>query len=259
KGVKNIILGIGGTASNDCGIGMASALGYQFLDKYQNNVKPVGANLARIRTIDDTNVMPKLKEVTFTIACDVVNPLFGENGAAHIYAAQKGATKKDIVFLDKGLQCFAQILTESYGVDVQSIKGAGAAGGLGIAAKLFLKGTLKPGIEIIKKIANFDEQISNADWIITGEGKLDHQTLSGKTIQGVLGSAKKQHIKVAAFCGSIDLNQDQLSKIGITHSDDIMSLSNDFEDALQNSNAYLSKLIDSFAKKFIESTRFNNK
>ncbi|MCI2229223.1 glycerate kinase [Polaribacter sp. MSW13] len=246
KGAKTIIIGIGGSATNDCGIGMAKALGYQFLDKNNKEVKPIGANLSKIKSINATNIHSKLIDVDFKIACDVTNPLYGKNGAASIYGAQKGATEEDIEMLDKGLQDFAKILNDVFSINVQSIEGAGAAGGMGIATKLFLNGTLEPGIELIKELANFDNLIEGADWIITGEGKLDYQTLSGKTIQGVLESAKKQQIKVAAFCGTIALPKEGLKAIGIDYGKDIISCSKDLEDAMSNSKKYLSLLTNNF-------------
>jgi glycerate kinase len=251
KGAKIIIIGIGGSATNDCGIGMATALGYQFLDKNNKVVKPIGANLSNIKSIDATKIHQALSNVTFKIACDVTNPLYGKNGAAFIYGAQKGASEKDIVMLDKGLQDFSKILNEVFSTDVQIVKGAGAAGGMGIATKLFLKGTLEPGIQLIKNIANFDAQIEGADWIITGEGKLDTQTMSGKTIQGVLTSAKTKNIKVAAFCGAIDLDGKNAEDFGIQYTDAVINYAKDLNDSMQNSKKYLNVLSKKFAEKFL--------
>ena len=248
KGAKEIILGIGGSATNDCGIGMATALGYRFLDKKNKEVKPTGANLSKIVTIDTTNVHTKLKEIDFKIACDVNNPLYGKNGAAFIYGNQKGASEKDILLLDKGMQDFSKVIQNVFNIDVQKIKGAGAAGGLGMASKIFLNGTLETGIQLIKKLANFDTQIKDADWIITGEGKLDSQTLSGKTIKGVLNSAIKNHIPVATFCGKIELNKNELEEIGIWYAKDIVSIAKNLDDAIQNSYSYLTYLIKTFVK-----------
>lgn len=249
KGAKTIIIGIGGSATNDCGIGMATALGYQFLDENNKKVKPIGANLSNIKSIDVTNVHPKLSAVDFKIACDVTNPLYGKNGAAYVYAAQKGASETDIVMLDKGLQDFSKILNAVFTIDVQSVKGAGAAGGMGIATQLFLNGTLEPGIQLIKEIANFDTQIEGADWIITGEGKLDTQTMSGKTIQGVLTSAIAKKIKVAAFCGAIDLDEKQPEDFGINYTDAVLNYAKDLEDSMKNSAEYLVFLSRKFALK----------
>ncbi|MFT4848967.1 MAG: glycerate kinase [Sediminicola sp.] len=253
KGAKKIILGIGGSATNDCGIGMATALGYKFIDRDNKEVKPIGASLSRICSIDDANVSSKLKQVTFQVACDVNNPLYGKNGAAHVYAKQKGASTEDIEMLDLGLKCFSEVLTTKYNIHPQTIKGAGAAGGMGIAAIVFLKANLESGIQVMKELANFDHQIADADWIISGEGKLDVQTLSGKTIDGVLKSAKMYSIPVAVFCGQIALDKDALNNFGITYAQDILSRSSDLNDALNNSYTYLSEIAETFAKKVMSS------
>ncbi|APZ45500.1 glycerate kinase [Polaribacter reichenbachii] len=251
KGAKTIILGIGGSATNDCGIGMAAALGYQFLDENNNLVKPVGANLSKIKSINASEIEQGISNVDFKIACDVTNPLYGKNGAAFVYGAQKGASEKEIILLNKGLEDFAKVLNDVFTTDVQAVKGAGAAGGMGIASKLFLNGSLEPGIQLIKNLAIFDKKIKNADWIITGEGKLDNQTLSGKTIQGVLESAKKDAVKVAAFCGKVEMNQKELDSIGILYADDIMSVAKDFNDAVTNTKIYLKQLVNNFLDKEI--------
>ena len=239
KGANKIILGIGGSATTDCGIGMAKALGFKFLDNNGLELKPVGASLSRIERIDKVDVLPELSNVTFTIACDVSNPLFGENGAAYIYASQKGASTKDIQLLDDGLRSFSKVLAAEFFIDVQDISGAGAAGGLGAASITFLNGQLNKGIEIIKQLAHFDQYISDADWIITGEGKLDQQTFSGKTIKGVLNSAKKADVKVAAFCGSIDLTKNEIDQLGLSYTNTIMESAQNINDALQNATTYL--------------------
>lgn len=251
NGAKTIILGIGGSATNDCGIGMATALGYRFLDKNNQEVKPIGANLSKIVAIDLTQIYPKLNDVIFKIACDVTNPLYGKNGAAYVYSAQKGATKNDIILLDKGLKDFSKLLNIVFNIDAQFIEGAGAAGGMGIASKVFLNGTLKRGIELIKNLAHFDEHIKNADWIITGEGKLDAQTLSGKTIAGVLSSAKAKKIKVAAFCGTIDLSENNLANLGITYTDAVINYSKNLDDAMKNSCKYVKEMAQKFTKTLV--------
>ncbi|KAA5827888.1 glycerate kinase [Algibacter amylolyticus] len=252
KGATNIILGIGGSATNDCGIGMATALGYRFLDKNNKEVVPIGANLSQIADIDISHVNPNLFDVNFSIACDVTNPLHGKNGAAYIYGAQKGASSKDIEMLDKGLESFAKLLKAVFNVDAQSVKGAGAAGGMGIASKVFLNGVLEPGITLIKNLANFDSQISGADWIITGEGKLDTQTMSGKTIQGVLSSAKAEKIKVAAFCGAIDLEGNSPDEFGIQYADAIINYAKNLDDAMKNGYSYLKEIANVFSGKCLK-------
>ncbi|WP_406685584.1 glycerate kinase [Seonamhaeicola sp. MEBiC1930] len=249
KGAEKIILGIGGSATNDCGIGMATALGYKFLDKNDNEVMPIGANLSIIKTVDISNVNQKLLDIDFQVACDVSNPLYGKNGAAYVYAAQKGATSQEIRMLDKGLADFSKIIEKTFGVNPQTIKGSGAAGGMGIASKIFLNGTLKLGVELIKKLAKFDEKINGVEWIITGEGKLDFQTMSGKTIQGILSSAKTKNIKVAAFCGMIDLSEEEMTKMGINYYDSVIEKAESMEDAMENGYQYLKQMAKEFAKK----------
>ncbi|SEP93433.1 glycerate kinase [Hyunsoonleella jejuensis] len=251
RGAKKIILGIGGSATNDCGMGMATALGYRFLDADNRIVKPIGANLSKVSTIDTSQMHPKLKEVKFNIACDVSNPLYGKNGSAYVYAKQKGATTDDIVLLDKGLQDFAKVIEAIFGINPQQVEGAGAAGGMGIASKVFLKGTLQRGVNLVKDLAQFDKKLIDTDWIITGEGNLDAQTFSGKTIQGVLASAKAKKIKVAAFCGGVDLNKEEIKELGLVYVDAVLNYTNNTEDAMKNSLGYLKIIAKNFAKNLI--------
>ncbi|MFI1745038.1 glycerate kinase [Thalassobellus sediminis] len=249
KGASKIILGIGGSATNDCGIGMATALGYRFLDKNREELKPIGANLSKIDAIDFGKVHYKLRGIKFNIACDVTNPLYGKNGAAYVYAAQKGASEEAVKMLDKGLEDFSKIIEKTFAVDAKLVKGAGAAGGMGIASKVFLNGSLESGIQLVKGLANFDAQIEGADWVITGEGKLDSQTLSGKTIQGVITSAKAKNIKVAAFCGAIDFDENSINKLGINYADAVLKHSKNLDDAMQNGFDYVKILAAKFAEK----------
>jgi glycerate kinase len=250
-GASTIILGIGGSATNDCGIGLATAIGYRFLDDNNQEVKPIGANLSSINSIDITKVHPKLNDIDFKIACDVTNPLYGKEGAAYVYAEQKGAKAEDVIMLDKGLKDFSKIINSVFNVDVQSIEGAGAAGGMGIASKVFLKGALESGIQLIKNLANFDDKINQSDWVITGEGKLDLQTLSGKTITGILISAKAKKIKVAAFCGAVDLEKNDIKNFQIDYTDAVINHSKDLDDAIQNAYNYVKKMASNFAKELL--------
>jgi glycerate kinase len=219
------------------------------LDVKGNEIRPVGKNLSQVVTIDDSKVHPMLEHVDFKVACDVTNPLYGPNGAAHIYARQKGALKEDIAMLDKGLKDFAQILNAHFNIQTQKIKGGGAAGGMGIGTMLFLKANLKPGIELVKELAQFEEKIMNADWIITGEGQLDAQTLSGKTVLGVLTSAKKKGIPVAAFCGDISLNEESLKEMGILYSASVMDKTKDLDEAMGYGYRYLKEISMEFANR----------
>ena len=247
KGAKTIILGIGGSATNDCGMGMATALGYRFLDVKDDEVRPVGKNLSHVVKIDDSGVHPKLEHIEFKVACDVTNPLYGPDGAAHIYAQQKGASKEDIELLDRGLKGFSKVLNQHFNIQTQNIKGGGAAGGMGIGTMLFLKGTLRSGIELIKDLAQFDEKITNADWIVTGEGKLDEQTLSGKTVLGVVSSAKEKEIPIAAFCGDITMSEESLKEMGILYSASLLEKAKDLDEAMGYGYRYLKEISMEFA------------
>ena len=248
KGAKTIVLGLGGSATNDCGIGMATALGYKFEDKNGMELSPVGKNLSHIKTIKTDKVIQTLNAIKFKVASDVSNPLFGQNGAAYIYGPQKGASKQEIEILDQGLRHISKLFLELLDMDVQKINGAGAAGGMGAGAMVFLKASLQSGIELIKQIIDFDAKIKGADWIVTGEGKLDHQTLSGKTIQGVLTSAKAQKIKVATLCGSSTLSNLEAKNLGLAYLDSIILRSENLEDAIFNSQKHLKELACKFAR-----------
>ena len=252
RGAKNILLGIGGSATNDCGIGMAFALGYQFFDENDDEIIPIGKNLSKIKKINTDEVIPNLEEVNFEVACDVTNPLSGENGAAYVYAPQKGASAMEVVALDIGLRNMASLFKLKFGIDVQNIKGAGAAGGMGAGAVVFLKALLSPGIKLIKKLVDFDSKIEGADWIISGEGKLDEQTLSGKTMHGIIESANKRKIPVAAFCGSITLTKKEIGNLGIGYHKSIMEDALNLEDAMVNSAEYVKKISYDFAKSILK-------
>ncbi|WP_010134126.1 glycerate kinase [Ochrovirga pacifica] len=215
KGATSIVLAIGGSATNDGGIGMAHALGYEFIDKNGSVLKPIGDNLELVDEVKTNNVVDMLNQVQFQVACDVKNLLYGVHGAAYVYGAQKGASPSEIEKLDVGMQNFAEVLKKQFGVDCQKVEGAGAAGGMGAGAMVFLGADLISGIDLVKNITQFDKQIQQADWIITGEGRLDSQTLSGKTIQGVLASAKLQNKPVAAFCGNVSLSAKEQKELGI--------------------------------------------
>ncbi|NDV17176.1 glycerate kinase [Muricauda sp. TY007] len=231
QGAKNIVLGIGGSATNDGGMGMAKALGYSFLDADGNELEPIGKHLRDVAKIDREHVNPKLSDAKIQVACDVNNPFYGQNGAAHVYGAQKGASTEEIVFLDQGLQSFAEVLQSTFDINVQKVAGAGAAGGVGGGAVAFLNAELASGVDLVMELANFDEVLQGADWVITGEGQLDGQTFSGKTINGVVQSAKKKHIPIAAFCGSIDVTIEEMQQMGLDYAVSILNQVGDLDDA----------------------------
>lgn len=215
KGCRRFILGIGGSATNDAGIGMLSALGIRFLDESGNTLKPIGSNLIRIVTIDDSSLHPALQETTFTIACDVNNPFYGPQGAAFVYAPQKGASPEEVIALDEGLRHYAGILRDQKGVDIAILPGTGAAGGMGGGLLPFLRATLKPGIDAILDILHFEESLLEADLIFTGEGKLDAQTGMGKALGGILQMAQERNVPVIALGGAVEATA-QLNEMGFT-------------------------------------------
>lgn len=248
-GAEKIILGIGGSATNDCGMGMAAALGYEFLDDKGKPVEPIGENLSKVKEIKIDKVDPRVMQTDFEVACDVISPLYGEDGAAYVYGTQKGASKEEIEFLDKGLRDFNEVLIDTFYKDINDIYGAGAAGGMGAGALTFLNGDLRSGIEMVKEMIRFDKKITGADWVVTGEGKLDFQTLTGKAVKGVSESAQDQNIPVAAFCGRITIPQDALSNMGIHYSASVILEAEDIEDAVANGKSYLDKMATDFAVK----------
>lgn len=213
RGCRNFLIGIGGSATNDAGTGMLEALGYRFLDKNGKIVSGCGGHLSIIQEIDDSDVHPALSESHFKVACDVDNPFYGLNGAAYVFAKQKGATHEMINELDFGLKCFADLIKRRKGIDLMRIAGSGAAGGMGGAFYSFLNAELISGIDMILDAIDFKKQIAGADLIFTGEGRMDFQTLSGKTPLGVLKRAKLQNIPVVALCGAI-YDYEKLNKAG---------------------------------------------
>lgn len=233
--VKSIILGIGGSATNDGGIGMAKALGFRFLNSSGNEVKSLGGQeLANIASIDRSNVDPRLSEVEVTTLCDVKNPLTGPDGASQIFARQKGASAGDIKILEQGMIRFERLLNEHYGFSTQ-FEGAGAAGGLGAGAAYFLNSKLRKGMDFISNATSLEKRISESDIIITGEGKLDTQSLSGKVVHHVCALAKKYQKKVIVLCGVLELEEHQLQRSGI---DECLTLSDGVNTENSINNAF---------------------
>ena len=204
RGCRNFLIGIGGSATNDAGTGMLMALGYRFLDKNGKETDGTGGSLHAINDIDETGVMPELANAHFSIACDVNNPFCGSDGAAYVYATQKGADEKIVKALDDGMEHLRKLIESKKGIDLNTIAGAGAAGGLGGAFAAFLNAQLMPGIDMVLAAVQFEKHLQNADLVITGEGKLDKQTAMGKAANGVLRAATKANIPVIAIGGSVE-------------------------------------------------------
>jgi glycerate kinase len=215
-GFTKIIIGIGGSATNDGGAGMAQALGFGLLDRNGNPINKGGGSLSELHSIDRTNVHPLLQKVKITIASDVRNPLLGPSGATHIYGPQKGATSEMLEILEANMSHFSQILHHEFGVNFAEFPGAGAAGGLGAGLMAFCSAEMGSGFELIKELTNLEEHISKASLVFTAEGKIDSQTAYGKTVSGVAQLAKKHHIPVIALAAIVADDLTELYDQGIT-------------------------------------------
>jgi glycerate kinase len=212
KGVSKIILGIGGSATNDGGIGLAAALGYRFLDGNNQELPPKGSNLAFIHTIDTSGAV-STNHIEFLIACDVKNPLIGPMGATHVYAKQKGADPAMIEQLEQGMVHYASIIKKQLGIDISEVEGGGAAGGLGAGCLVFLNAKLVSGIGLVMQISGLEKHVKDADLVITGEGKVDKQSLQGKVVAGVCSLTKKYSRRTIIVCGTNQLEAFQLEAL----------------------------------------------
>lgn len=205
RGCRSFTVGIGGSATNDAGLGMLQALGFRLLNKEGQELGTAnGSTLSEVAQIDSESFHPALKHSRFTVACDVENPFYGLSGAAYVFAPQKGADKTMIETLDKGMRGLAEVICRTTGKDIANRPGAGAAGGMGGSLLAFLDAELKPGIQLMLDMLEFSDKIKGADLIITGEGKADRQTLMGKVPFGILKVAKKQRIPVMLIAGGIE-------------------------------------------------------
>ena len=215
RGCRQFVMGLGGSATNDGGTGMLEALGYEFFNEKGELIHPTGGSLDEIAQIKGDKVIPELKECNFKAACDVENPLCGKNGASYIFGPQKGASSEDCEILDRKMKSYAQVVARTIGEDYENAKGAGAAGGLGFAALAFLKAELLPGVQLILEATQLEEKLKGADYVITGEGRLDAQTAMGKAPSGVAKLGKKHGCKVIAFAGAIASDAKACHDIGI--------------------------------------------
>ncbi len=240
EGSRKFIIGIGGSATNDAGMGMLIALGVEFLDNSGQVLQGIGSDLLKIDKINTTNIDPLIQKSKFQVACDVNNPLFGKNGAAYIYGPQKGATPEIVFQLDLGLQNFAKKTKQYLLKDIDKLPGAGAAGGLGAALVAFLNAELHPGIDIILDYLNIEQYIHNTDIVFVGEGRLDKQTGMGKAPAGVASRVKNiKDIPVIALGGGIEGDLSILHSIGISAYFSIVPGPISLEDALKKENALI--------------------
>lgn len=237
-GAKEVILGIGGSATNDGGIGMAAALGYRFLDGNGKELAPAGGSLLQITRIE-TPQNKVWEGIRIRIACDVKNPLCGPLGATRVYGPQKGASAEEVEILEAGMVNLAGVLKRDLGMDLTDTEGAGAAGGLGAGCLAFLGAELVRGVDLVMEYSKAAQHIQDADWVITGEGKMDGQTLQGKLVAGIAELGRQSGKKVIAICGTLDLTLTELQQTGLTAAFSILPRPMPLEEALQNGASFL--------------------
>lgn len=216
SGCRKILLGLGGSATNDGGCGCAAALGVRFYDADGQSFVPVGDTLGRIARIDTAEAAALLRSVEITVMCDVTNPLYGPTGAAYVFAPQKGADAEKVKSLDAGLRHFGDVIRSQYGLDVSAMPGAGAAGGMGAGCVALLGGTIQSGIDAVLDVTGFDRQLEGADLVITGEGRIDSQSADGKVVSGVARRTKAKGVPLIAIAGGIADSAGAVYDIGVS-------------------------------------------
>ena len=239
NGAKKIILGIGGSATNDCGIGVAKAVGIKFLDSKKNEIDNNVANFSKIREINLDNFNPELKNIKFEVACDVTNTLCGIEGASYIYGPQKGASIDDIKILDKNLLHIGNLIEKELNLNVLNLKGGGAAGGLGAGMVAFFGATLRPGVDIIFDTLNVEEKIKDADLIITGEGQFDISSTYNKAPTAIAKLGKKYNIPAIGISGSFGKGFDKLDEFGILSKSTLINKISTLDDNIKNADNLL--------------------
>lgn len=246
--VDNIIIGLGGSATNDCGMGMLEALGVNFYNKEGNLLKSSGENLEKINFIDLTSIDKRVFNVSIEVACDVNNPLYGEKGATYVFSKQKGADKKMMEILERGVINFNRVVKENLNFNMNSLAGAGAAGGTAGAIAAFLKGRLVAGGELVIKYTELEEKIKKTDIIFTGEGSMDYQSKFGKTPVAVARLGKKYNKPVIAFVGKIGEGTEELYKEGITSVISIINEVTSLDKVLEKGKENLEKTVENIVR-----------
>lgn len=216
RACKTIIIGLGGSCTNDGGAGMAAALGTRFYDSDGDEFIPVGGTLSKVAAIDQTETSQLLNGINIIGMCDVTNPMYGPDGAAYVFAPQKGASPDDVVLLDNELGAFSETIRKSLDIDVSTIEGGGAAGALGAGIYAFLSGKLVKGIDVILNMIDFETLVKDASYVITGEGKFDSQSLSGKVVSGVCDAAKRANTPVIVVTGTSEVSSADAAKLGVS-------------------------------------------
>ncbi len=246
KGCKKIIVGIGGSATNDGGAGMMQALGIKLLDKKGKEIQRGGGNLDKLASIDSDSMDERISGTEFLIASDVNNPLLGKSGATHVFSPQKGAGKAALEVFEKNMLHLANMIETHTGLHIRELPGSGAAGGLGFGMMSMLKARSEPGFDIVTKITELEKKMTGADLVITGEGKIDSQTRFGKTPWGVAMTAKKKDIPVIAFAGRISDKADELYKNEFRSIIEVSDRSMDLKTAMKNGEKLLKLAVKNY-------------
>lgn len=248
KGCKKIIVGLGGSSTNDGGTGAAAALGVKFYNKYEEEFVPVGATLKEIFKIDMTERSAAIDYIEIVTMCDIDNPMYGANGAAYIFGPQKGADSFMVAELDEGLRNLCDVIKRDIGIDLKDIPGGGAAGAMGAGMIAFFNSKIQMGIETVLDNVNFDEVINDADMIFTGEGKIDSQSLRGKVVIGVAKRAKKKNVAVTVVVGGAEDGIDEVYDMGVTSIFTINRLPQDFSTSRIHSKENMSATMDNILR-----------
>jgi len=250
NGCRHFIVGIGGSATNDGGVGMLQALGFGFLDKNGNQIRFGAKGLEDLESITTDHVLPELKECTFRRACDVSNPLCGEQGCSAIYGPQKGGTEEMVEALDSALGRFKEISALKLGRDYSACPGSGAAGGLGFALLAYCRAEFSSGIDLVLDVCGFEKALQNADLVITGEGRIDAQSARGKVLNGIGLRAKKLGVPVIAIGGSVCAGSEALLACGITAMFSIANGPLTLDDAMQNGQFLIEQISKNIMRVF---------
>ncbi len=255
RNCSKIIIGIGGSATNDGGMGMVRALGGKFKNKNNEDIAKGGGALGDLYTIDLTNFDKRIVNCEFITACDVKNPLTGENGASFVYAVQKGADQEQVKLLDDNLINYAAVIKNDLGIEVEEVEGAGAAGGMGAALLAFFDAKLETGIDLILQTLHLEDYIKGSDLVFTGEGKIDVQTLHGKTIVGIARIAKRNKVPVIAIAGKLGEGIEPLYDLGIQAVYSIIDQPMELTDALQNADKLIQNLVENIMRTLLINDR----
>jgi glycerate kinase len=257
-GVSSILIGIGGSATNDGGSGMAEALGIRFIDASGKPLGPGGAALVDIVSINDQGKDARINNVEVLVACDVQNTLCGIQGASAVYGPQKGARLSDISLLDKALLRFGKAIQTSLGIDVFDLPGGGAAGGLGAGLVAFCGATLKRGIDLVLQVTGFDDHVQGADLVVTGEGRIDRQVRFGKALSGVVGQAKRHNVPVVAVVGSIEgSREDFLSDGFLNDLESLIDVHTSSEEAMRNAQTLIAQRTKLLIQRYLSRNYIN--